>query len=209
MNENTKSVRRLRMEKSLEKALAHQSEVAAEKSKLVSGMGISAVFEDFEELRDAVVGLEDQGRQADENVAEFCKRLNELFEIEKHEYNADWESRIAEIDFDVRAEPVKFIGDHVGMMNPLELSTSLRKISQDGRYSLVFLAVDHGALKRIVVSGKEIYDDPESHLGDPIIQTSKGYSVKNIRGVFVVGYIDRSGKKFGYIPNAKFNTYCM
>lgn len=202
-----KSQKRIKLEENLEKAIENQRKVFKKKAELVSGVGTRNLsFKDFDDLMDTVTELSEQTELAETKISVICGKIETLTIDEENEYNADWDARIAEIDFDAAANPMKLRGSYLGMVNPAEPGKGVKETKFKG--AMLMLAAPDGSLKRVFISSDEIYpDNPAAHLGEPVIQSKHSYNSKAIRGIFVVGYVNLQGEKFGYIPNGSFNTY--
>ena len=104
-------------------------------------------------------------------------------------------------------------GSGNGTLNPITLEGSgdwLLKGDNDPG-SLIICGNSNGGEARVIRSSGEFYGRGgkiEPELGRPIIQTKQGYNRDTQKfGLYVLGYVDTTGKSYGYIPNKKVSFF--
>jgi len=65
----------------------------------------------------------------------------------------------------------------------------------------VILTADHNYAPRAISSAGEFYTDPQSHIGERVVQVKQGSNKDKEIGATVTGYVSKSGEHFGEVPD--------
>lgn len=139
--------------------------------------------------------------------AEEVENFDKMFKsIEPELYHSD-RSRISEVCTRDHKQSDRSYRHHsmfAGNLNPMQGEGTGAQYVRPDENSLVILSQADGKRPRVISSSGEFYPDPGETLGD------RAWHVKQSRGrdrvtedLHVVGYVSKSGERFGWIPNKK------
>lgn len=109
-----------------------------------------------------------------------------------------------------RPRPEEHFSINAGRLNPATLDGDGAQYFDRGKNSLVILAQADGSRPRAISSWGEFYGSPEDELGAPAVQIKqKGSWGADARtnNLHVVGYVNKQGESFGYVPAKKLHFF--
>lgn len=101
----------------------------------------------------------------------------------------------------------RYFSRHCGMANPITGDGDDYDHIKDG--GVVIVGKADGSRARVIAGAGEQLADPGAELGRPIEQTKQSDSGRdNVRSdLYILGYRDRNGNKFGYVPDKKIQYF--